>query len=1346
MLQAKKTITVTVKSIPTSLTVNDLTCNYGEDNSYLYATLKDTKNNKFLNGQTITFKINDKIINVVSDNKGRAKIKIDEKPGLYNVIVSFTKSPYASISKKINVNVISFNPTVNYDGGFYNKSYLNLSLNINNAKLIKYCLNNDSWSQSDKSVSFILTNGIYDLYYSNGSGSIFHEHYLIDNNCPVVWSNFGSDLYDSSIIVNLSSWDNLDANPKIYYSLDESNFKLYENLLNISRTTLLKFYSIDFNGHKSETKTCNYIFEKIGNLNSGRGFTTIQSAIDDSNTHNGDIIKISEGLYNEPLTVNKFVTMIGINATLTSRDPSRPVIGITGGGSNSVIYGFKIKDSEHGVVIYHADNVSVINNQFINVVKSIEIDDDKNTLVAYNSIDSDKFLNFMSGVAIRKSDNLMVFNNNISLNSDTGAGGIVVTNITSNNISIVNNRITNKNNLNGIGLYVICSNVSIDSNNVSNFNAGLYVVSSNSHVTHNEFKNNNHGVFLRVSVNNTYAFNNIHDNILCGFVLDTSLLSYNDSCYLNRLCDNSQYDFYSEANSDYVINDNWWGENTPKISINRSILANIYNATGNVIMNSWMVAHLFSSSYKINENNNIERAKFYVDLTYNNIGNDLSYKGYIPNNLKSFIGVFNGDGAKKSNISYLHEGKSFVDFELNDLFKNHENITVMSIFDNVKILNSFNKKVTIDIMLFSSAWDFENNYFVNKTYQIPFSNNASWITFCWSETGLFTGKIYVIVNGEILDEINIHNLFYQKFKNNYSTNVFEAIKLLDTVFASTKEGVWAPNGYYFSFAKAANIDFRDYNSVYNRFLNYIKLYYDLTDSDLNFVKNYKGFFIDFIDMTIDFHGDMTPDINFDYNGVHKLLKPPSSYAHRISNIYYTDIEDENNISIGYEGMRSFAIVKDNLTNDDLQFWLNQKELYAPGLMKAAYGTFLTSLLVIYENDRVADESAIKFNVTWSRISPVCVSLCNDYNCLYVTGESDHGMGREAIGNISDVWKFNFATSFSFSLVEQLVGNNIWNDTTIGSVTLGLIESYFNNETMEIFTSNGYIFIKCENDGNTLLFLDLKTGIVRDYFSYYGLLGTMPCYHDNITENAWKYGNNLLNNMGREFNDLKNIFGIGVISATLIGEVEFIGLEMSGIGSALIEGSEIGLLFGEISIAPIMLISLPIIMFLFPEQVNEVWMNFASLFNPYYKDYPDIPIYENTYPANIINPPKLVLDGKSSDDYIISQLKNNRNFNNKYKRYNSNVNKDNINFKIKIGPIPSGKGPKDMDNLGSAEEVGKYLKELYKNYKDAKSKGEVLKFVKSNIKELFALSLYFESIETVNLLINLFLYEIEKDKG
>ena len=198
--------------------------------------------------------------------------------------------------------------------------------------------------------------------------------------------------------------------------------------------------------------------------------------------------------------------------------------------------------------------------------------------------------------------------------------------------------------------------------------------------------------------------------------------------------------------------------------------------------------------------------------------------------------------------------------------------------------------------------------------------------------------------------------------------------------------------------------------------------------------------------------------------------------------------------------------------------------------EAAYSTFLSSLLVIYENDRVADESAIRFNVSWSRVNPVCVSLCNDYNCLYITGESNHLMGREATGNASDVWNFNRATSFSFSLVEQLVGNNVWNTTIIGSVTLGLIESYLDNESLEVFISNGYVFIRCLGDNSALLFLDLETDIVRDCFSYYGLLGTMPCYHDNITENAWDYGNKLLNSSSNEFYDLNSVCNYSIYFA------------------------------------------------------------------------------------------------------------------------------------------------------------------------------------------------------------------------
>ena len=98
-------------------------------------------------------------------------------------------------------------------------------------------------------------------------------------------------------------------------------------------------------------------------------------------------------------------------------------------------------------------------------------------------------------------------------------------------------------------------------------------------------------------------------------------------------------------------------------------------------------------------------------------------------------------------------------------------------------------------------------------------------------------------------------------------------------------------------------------------------------------------------MFVDFHGDVASDINFIYNDERKLISPVSTFAYRASNIYYTDIVDENDVSIGYEGMRSFAVARDNVTCDDLNYWLDQKPLYGPGLMKAAYGTFLSALLV-----------------------------------------------------------------------------------------------------------------------------------------------------------------------------------------------------------------------------------------------------------------------------------------------------------------------------------------------------------------------------------------------------------------
>ena len=147
--------------------------------------------------------------------------------------------------------------------------------------------------------------------------------------------------------------------------------------------------------------------------------------------------------------------------------------------------------------------------------------------------------------------------------------------------------------------------------------------------------------------------------------------------------------------------------------------------------------------------------------------------------------------------------------------------------------------------------------------------------------------------------------------------------------------------------------------------------------------------------------------------------------------------------------------------------MDRASLYQPGAMKAAYGTFLASLLVIGCHDLVADEAAAEFDVSWSRTTPVVVSVCDDAASSYLTGEMDHRMGMDVVGDPGDEWGFRFACSSAFSPVENMVID----PDNIGSVTLGLGERILSGEIPELFMSNGYIIFKIEGKDDLILLLD-----------------------------------------------------------------------------------------------------------------------------------------------------------------------------------------------------------------------------------------------------------------------------------
>jgi len=142
----------------------------------------------------------------------------------------------------------------------------------------------------------------------------------------------------------------------------------------------------------------------------------------------------------------------------------------------------------------------------------------------------------------------------------------------------------------------------------------------------------------------------------------------------------------------------------------------------------------------------------------------------------------------------------------------------------------------------------------------------------------------------------------------------------------------------------------------------------------------------------------------------------------------------------------------------------------------------------YVHDQLADNIASDLNVTWTRTSPVVVSVGDEPYQTYLTLESDHSMGMTVVGAPENVWIFNYVTSSAISPIEYAIFNevtgNLYQSYSLngeyGSVVLDLLYKYYMNSTsVEVFVQNGFIIISSEFNNGMFIVIDLETGIVRD---------------------------------------------------------------------------------------------------------------------------------------------------------------------------------------------------------------------------------------------------------------------------
>ncbi len=178
-------------------------------------------------------------------------------------------------------------------------------------------------------------------------------------------------------------------------------------------------------------------------------------------------------------------------------------------------------------------------------------------------------------------------------------------------------------------------------------------------------------------------------------------------------------------------------------------------------------------------------------------------------------------------------------------------------------------------------------------------------------------------------------------------------------------------------------------------------------------------------------------------------------------------------------------------------------------MKAAFGSFIEGLDVIYCNDLCADIAAERFNVTWIRTSPMVMSVHDDIHGTVLSGESSFYFGRTAYGDPDDVKSFYFACSASFSPIEHYVTNALFpNQGNNGSATVGLGFILDSGGEIEIVQDGDLTLIREVGSNEKVLVFDSSTGLLRDQIIV-DFCGAY-CYSDQQTDWACDFGWDVMN--------------------------------------------------------------------------------------------------------------------------------------------------------------------------------------------------------------------------------------------
>ncbi len=196
----------------------------------------------------------------------------------------------------------------------------------------------------------------------------------------------------------------------------------------------------------------------VFNVDTGLGYSTIQSAIDAQQTVAGHMISVKEGTYYESVVITKSVSLVGENRNNTVIIGNEGDVVVDVKASNAAIKGFTIRNGNIGVYVVYSNDSLVTENILINTTDAIHVSYSGNCMINQNIVEN----NGHRGIFVTNSWNFTISDNYVrdsgwyGINANASIGGLIAGNN------------AGENHYDGIGLGSNCSNCTIARNNVKN--------------------------------------------------------------------------------------------------------------------------------------------------------------------------------------------------------------------------------------------------------------------------------------------------------------------------------------------------------------------------------------------------------------------------------------------------------------------------------------------------------------------------------------------------------------------------------------------------------------------------------------------------------------------------------------------------------------------------------------------------------------------------------------------------------------------------------------------------------------------------------------------------------------